>query len=54
VCMAALQAFRRSTCCICGRVWLQETVFMSTGSPAELFMSDHIEARVPVADITAK
>jgi hypothetical protein len=27
---------------------------MSTGSAAELFMSDHIEARVPVADITAK
>lgn len=27
---------------------------MSTGSTAELFMSDHIEARVPVADITAK
>lgn len=32
----------------------QETVFMSTGSAAELFMSDHIEARVPVADITAR
>jgi hypothetical protein len=33
---------------------LQETVFMSTGSPAEVFLSDHIEARVPVADISAK
>lgn len=32
----------------------QETVFMSTGSAAELFMSDHIEARVPIADIAAK
>lgn len=47
------------TSCICRRSCaglsvLQETVFMSTGSAAELFMSDHIEARVPVAGIVTK
>lgn len=29
-------------------------MFLSTGSGAEVFMSEHIEARVPVADIVGK
>lgn len=57
LCLRTLPSCRQNTACIRSNhpcVGLQETVFMSTGSAAELFMSDHIEARVPVADITAK
>lgn len=32
----------------------QETVFMSTGDAGEVFRSDHVEARVPAADVRAR
>lgn len=33
---------------------LQETVFLSTGDVHEVFRSDHVDARVPVADVLAR